>query len=264
MTYTKPENIRYVDMAIWIDTHAYTNDSNENLLYEYLYHLANMLAHKHSYFTTSEDYDQFALYTASKLFSRLKNSELPPIKSILNYIKKIIYPYKVDYDAEFRKDGNADIQIIYTGDFNLGSYLIDEANIFERINFTSSLSSIDRVVYAHLSKIPVRKNSSEWVNIYISCMLTLLNSITLSKYNLKKCEHIKKDKSHTIDHIYTTLRHAKPILFHLDKKYENYIYILVNEIRRAISKELSGTTDYYISPDSTIKGLLMENFYFEE
>ena len=40
MIYKKP-NVRYTDMAIWVDEHAYKDDCDENLMFEYIFHLIN-------------------------------------------------------------------------------------------------------------------------------------------------------------------------------------------------------------------------------
>ena len=90
-------------MAIWIDHHMHDQDVDQEMLYEYLYHLAYMLAHERGFYSSLETYDEFALYSASKLFLRVTDprqytGKLQYIKSILNYLKAVIYPYKIDFD----------------------------------------------------------------------------------------------------------------------------------------------------------------------
>ena len=48
MLYRKPENLKFVDMCIWIDNNAYRQDLSEQeqeQLYEYIYHVTKMLAY---------------------------------------------------------------------------------------------------------------------------------------------------------------------------------------------------------------------------
>ena len=71
LTYTKPPSISYTDMAIWIDNNIYKTSFDEQMCYEYLYHLANMLAAQYRYFDDNQTYDEFSLYAASKLYLRL-------------------------------------------------------------------------------------------------------------------------------------------------------------------------------------------------
>lgn len=106
MTYKKPADVTYTDMCIYVDENVYRDDLTEieqEQIYIYIYHICYMLACKGKYFKTFEDYDNFALYTAAKLYARLidaRQFEDPPklnkIKSILNYAKNTLYGMKVD------------------------------------------------------------------------------------------------------------------------------------------------------------------------
>lgn len=266
MTYDKPEDVTFTQMAIWIDEHVYTDDIDEGLLYEYLYHLSNMLAGQAAYFKTALEYDHFGLYCASRLFQRLMNPKqfelnesnqpkMNQIKSILNYIKKVIYPYKVDFELEFKLE-NKNLDVLNVGTFDLGSHMIESSSLFDRIEFSLALDSVSQIVKSHLKKIPRRKNSSEWDNIYLSCMLTLIDSITLSRGMLKKYNSLKMNKDSYLDSAYKELRYQDPILYHLPESMSNYIRVLVNELRHVIAAELSWKVDCYIPADATMKSLI--------
>lgn len=274
MTYTKPSDVTYTQMAIWIDEHVYTDDVDESLLYEYLYHLSNMLAGQASYFSTALEYDHFSLYSASRLFQRLYNpkqfeldeNNLPrmkQIKSILNYIKKVIYPYKVDFEMEFKiEDKNMDV--IQIGSFDLGSHMIECASLFDRLEFSVSIESVASIVRSHLRKIPKRKNSAEWSNIYLSCMLTLLDSITLTRTMMSKYDSLKLKKDEYLDSVYEELRYQEPILYHLPDSMSNYIRVLVNELRHVLASELSWKTECYIPADASMKSLICTSLDLED
>lgn len=274
MTYNKPGGITYTDMAIWVDEHAYKSDRNDELLYQYLYHLVLMLANQSAYYTTAEEYDQFALFSATRLFLRLTNSKqfevnesgtpkMKPIKSILNYIKKILYPYKVDFELEFNIE-NKELDVISTGGFDLGTHIQENSSLFDQLSFSFTVDGVASIVRAHLKKIPYKQRSAEWMNIYISCMLTLLDSITLSNYQIKEFKKLKTPKSEMLERLYTELRYNDPILFHLDKSMSNYIKILVNELRHVIAAELSWKEHYYITPNTTMKNLICTNLDLED
>lgn len=273
MTYTKPLDVTYTQMAIWIDEHVYTKNVDESLLYEYLYHLSNMLAGQASYFSTALEYDHFALYSASRLFQRLYNPKqfelddnqqpkMKQIKSILNYIKKVIYPYKVDFEMEFSIE-NKNMDVIQVGSFDLGSHMIESASLFDRLEFSVSIDSIASIVRSHLKKIPKRKNSSEWTNIYLSCMLTLLDSITLTRAMLSKYDALKLKKEEYLDSVYEELRYQKPTLYHLPDSMSNYIRVLVNELRHVLASELSWKSDCYIPADASMKSLICTSLELE-
>lgn len=267
MTYTKPEDITYTQIAIWIDENVYKPDCDQIQLYEYLYHLSNMLAHELSFFSNSTDYDEFALYSATRLFQRLTNKKqfeidsvdttprLPQIKSILNYIKKVISPYKIDFELQFKLE-NKNLDVISTSYFDLGSYICDNASLFDQIEFSMTLGSISDIVKAHLKKIPRKQHDAEWVNIYISCMLTLLDSITLSKSMQEKISNSIRTTDKVLDNMYVELRNNDAILFHLPDSMSNYIKVLVSELRNVIASELSWKSGVHISTDVTMKNLM--------
>lgn len=267
MTYEYPQDITYTEMAIWIDEHAYQDNLDETILYEYLYHLSHMLAGQHSLFRTAQEYDQFSLYSASRVFQRLMNvkqyeydesnkPKMKQIKSILNYLKKVIYPYKIDFEIEINSS-DKDVDVIPTGIFNLGSHMIESASLFDKLEFSIALDSIAQIVKSHLSKIPCRKNSSEWDNIYLSCMLTLLDSVTLSNRTLENYENSKRVNVDVfLDQSYLELRYQKPILYHLPDSMSNYIRVLVNELRHVIAAEVSWKSNCYIPSDATMKSMI--------
>ena len=256
-------------MAIWIDNNAYTEKCSDALMYEYLYHLSNMLAHEGKYFNRAHYYDDFALYSASKLFLRLRNkkqyldegdtNKLPQIKSILNYMKKVMYPMKVDFEQENYCQSDEENGTIYVSSFDLSEYISDEANIFNKMEFSYTLSSISLIVKSHLQKIPYRKDSAEWLNIYVSCMLTLLSSCTLSNFNKQRVAKITRGKEQIVDRLYTELRYGDPILYHLDASMSNYIKILVNELRKVIASQLSFELHIPTSVENTTKNIILSS-----
>ena len=109
--------------------------------------------------------------------------------------------------------------------------------------------NVTDVIFKHLRRIPVKRHSSEWTNIYISCLFTL-------KSHIEDAAVIAKDqKLHDpkqIDELVRSLKLKKPILFHLDESKFNYVQTLVNEIIHALSVELS----YSIASKVTVSACL--------
>ena len=75
MQYTKPANLTYTDLCIYFDNNIYKKDRNDFLLFEYLYHIVLMLASKARYFRDFEDYDEFAIFGATRVYLRYPNIE---------------------------------------------------------------------------------------------------------------------------------------------------------------------------------------------
>ena len=274
MTYSKPAGVSYTQMAIYIDQNIYSDKKDEEKLYTYLYHLAIMLATQGAYFSCAEEYDQFGLFSATRLYLRYTNQKqfetnedgspkMKKIKSCLNYIKRVIYPYKVDFDMEFNIE-NKDVDVIQLGGFDLGEHMIEQTSLFDSMSYSFTLGEISSIVRAHLKKIPYKTRSAEWMNIYMSCMLTLLNSMTLSNHQLKEFRKLKLPKYETLERLYTQLRYEDPILFHLDPSMSTYIRVLVAELRHVIAAELSWKGDFYISAEESMKNLICNSMELED
>ena len=89
--------MRYVDLAIYIDNNIYEEDCDKEKIFEYMYVLAYMLASKARYFNNSEDYDGFATFLAYSTYQRMFDTDKARIKSVLNYMKSIMYFRKISY-----------------------------------------------------------------------------------------------------------------------------------------------------------------------
>ena len=263
MTYVKPHTLKYTDIAIWIDTHAYLEDCDENKLYEYLYHLVIMLAKKFNYFNKQSYYDDFGLYAASKLFMRLKHkrqfddheNKLPQIKSILNYIKTVIYPYKVDFMQEFFDQSIDSMEEILAETVDLSTIISRQVDIFDSIDFNVSLENIHLILRSFIKSLPKAKNSNELENIYLSCLLTLLNQINY-------CKNIKIDPETSIEElteIYAKSKKVEPILYHLPPSMRDYIIVLVRKVKHLISHELSIESMYNVSVESVFKSFMVSD-----
>ncbi len=261
MTFYKPPKLTYTELCIWIDNNMYNEDCDEAKLYEYIYHIVYMLARKNSYFSAAHYYDEFALSSASRLFIRIKDTRLTKLKSILNYIKTVIYPYKVDFEKEVYVENPEDSTFIYTDSYCLGTNLLDEIDLFDKLDFKYTLDSISVIIKNYLNKIPHKKNSSEWINIYTSCLLTFLSSLNVET-------SIKLDKQDITDKelhsLYLASEKQEPILYHLDKSYSNYIKILVNELKGLIAKDLSIEQHSQISSETALKSIIIASMDSED
>ena len=100
-----------------------------------------------------------------------------------------------------------------------------------------------------------------WNNIYTSCLLSLLNSLTvrrdiLAKFNKHKNTLIQPEY---ISKIYQRERKNSTILFHLDNSMRDYITVLVNSLRKVIAKDLSESLYQPVQSQACMKELLMQS-----
>lgn len=272
MIYEKPRDVRYVDMAIWVDANAYNEGCNQETLYEYLFHLARMISRKRRLFEKSTEFDDFAVYAASRYFFRLMDKRqfeidengdprMPRIKSILNYIKKTIYPVKVDFLDEMRKSAKVE-ENSEESELALHNILQESINGINVAEFDIYLNDIAKTVREYFNKIPKKIKSAEWQNIYISCLLSFINSITLRKGFVKNVSHFINEsrlKPETLEKMYRVERDDGVILFHLPESMEGYITVLVNGMRKAIAEDLSSILHENIGTDTMSKDLLIQS-----
>lgn len=272
MIFKKPPNMRYTQLAMFVDAHIRDKDEKtQQLCFEYIWHLFYILAVKGKMFNSGRDYDEYALYAATQLYLRYKKEDsekganLKPIKSCLNYIKRILYPLKVNYQkANFEQvfqegslQGNAPTQILddkISDIRNLNSSLVSvECNYY--------LSSIHSSIRGILEKTPYRNNKVILHNLYISCLLTFLKSITLSKRSLARLEDRKAKKlslEGVLDGLYAReSREDNIVLYHLDPSMHNYVAFLFNKIKKEVVKDLNYIIGSYEPSESVIKDLLM-------
>ena len=253
MTFVKPTDITYTDMCIYIDSNIYNESFDINKVYEYLYHIIFMLAKQAQLFSKHKYYDSFAIFGASRVYFRLTNKKqfetkpdgtpkMEKIKSVLNYIKNILYPLKVDFEQEEYAQ-----TIVVTDSTELNQYTYNQllTQAVDKLTFSDfgmTLNDITKTCEQFLSTVPYSRDSSMWYNIYASVLLTFLSYVTLSNKHHRRIEHLEsttrlKDKH--IDDFFTAARKSEPILFHLPKSIGPYITVLARQLQTIVAKDLS-------------------------
>lgn len=269
MFFEKPD-VRYVDMCIYIDTHIYTGDYSEELVYQYLFHIILMLTLKRNYFNNKYDREDFSLFAASHYYMRLtderqfgSNPSLETIKSILNYVAKTLFAIRQKYCAQYVFDREMPAGDTIEIDSNaFSNYTQHKLDPVDKLDFDSCLGVTSDLIKKYLKDIPYPQHTVEWTNIYISCMLSFLNSITLRNKDIKRIENFKRPNSfndNLLTKLYLNERYSSTILYHLDDSMYNYITVLTNKIRHRLSKELSQSLHSYTPTHITMKNLLMSN-----
>lgn len=274
MMFKKPKNLKYTDMAIYIDNHIYTDDCDEQKVYEYLYHLTSMLAFKAKYFDTYKKYEEFGMFAARYYFMRLKNpkqyiwddkknaTKLWKINSILNYIKKSIYGVKVTFEqenyAQYSTENYVDNYTI-SNYCNLSRQLVETCDKFNRIDFFAYIDDIDDEIKDVIKDIPYKNQKALWNNIYLSCLLTLNNMSTLSNKKKKELNALKQCDDvyyNALNREYDQNMKEQVILYHLNKDMSDYISLLCNKIKKKIANELSSILNTYLSVDFVLSSIM--------
>lgn len=256
MTFKKPDGMKYTDLCKYIDKNAYSKDCNDEILYEYIWIVCNGLIRRQCYFTDISDYEQYTFNLANIVYNRIKNKKqfekkdngepkLKKIKSVLNYIKKIIHGYEIRY-LQSKKPLSK--EIIDDQDFKLESTaigdLLDESTKRQaKIEFSLYLDDICKTIKAYLRKTPYN-NTPDFINVYTSCLLSFLNIVTLKNSSIDFLS--KRDncirQTITDDVIEATYKKELDdfvILYKLDKSMRQYIRVLTLKIRDLVGEDLA-------------------------
>lgn len=275
MLFIKP-NMKYTDMCIYVDSVVKKDNPTEqeiNTCFEYIYHIGFMLAHKHKYFNKNYYYEEFALFLATEVMNRLffnpklkeldENGEpkLTKIKSVLNYMKAIIYGRKIifeqtNYSQQVSKQENySNFSYTYNEDLYKS---VKESSI--TLYFNSLSGTIKQIVYKNNF---YKNNKLLMKNIYISCLLTVLNGLTFTQGDIDKLHNTYSSidsKYRLLGRLYSHNKDTALILYHLDKKYKDYIKVLVNKIYNQIKEDLAeiSTQSFTLSDDIITNMLFLE------
>lgn len=274
MTYKKPANITYVGMCKYFDDNIYKSDRDDTLLFQYLYHICYMLACKTIRFQTFEYYDDFALYASTRLYLKypmVTNGEIvvdedKKIKSILNYTRATLYPLKVDYQREtFAQVYSYDNEIDSTSLTDSIKNSIQKEYSDELQEYvTDALKALPKIIKRKINETLYKNDVLISKRLYISCVLSLINGMTLS--NSKKQKILKKsDINERESLIIKSLQRERInsiILWHLDETMRDYVQILVNKIRKELEKDITQTRNQLNLSDVELESIMMSAFDF--
>lgn len=267
MLYRKPNNLKYTTMAMYIDENIYKPHHDEETIYKYLYFLAVMLSHKENLFNFEDEYEEFAIYYASQLYLRLTNKKqfeyndegepkLKRIKSILNYMKSTIRQRATEFDkyeyACSPKQPTDDV----IANYSFRQLVSESTDRLNRVEFQSCLGDIITGIKSYLSHIPYSENSVIYYNIYLSCLLSFLNTVVLDNKSLRRLRNSSSISPDQLEALYKKQNKDFVILFHLPEEMRGYIQTLTNGVKHYLAQDLSWHGRDYISSHSNMLSLL--------
>jgi hypothetical protein len=275
MLYRKPENLKYTSMAIYIDENVYDPSHDPETIYQYLYFLSLMLSRKQNLFNIEEEYEEFAISYASQLYLRLTNKQqfeynsdgeprMKRIKSILNYMKKTIRQRAIDFDTYEYFYVPSSLEDEKVTNYSFRQMVSSSTDLLERVEFGACLSDILKDAQKYLSHIPYPKGTVMYENIYLSCILSFLNSITLSPALQYRIENTTSVTPEQLERIYRKQNKKSVILFHLPEEMRGYIQALTTGMKHHIAKDLSWQGNQEISCHSNMLSLLASNINTSE
>ena len=137
--------------------------------------------------------------------------------------------------------------------------IVDELDLVDTEVY---LGEVIRTIRAFLNQIPRKRKSPEWMNIYLSCVLTFLNMITLCRENKEKLSALKMliyTKPQLIDKMYRQERENAVILYHLPPEYHDYILVLINRLKRIIARDMSTKARSYANGTDVARKMMLSS-----
>ena len=257
--FEKTDDLTTTQMCIYIDKNMYSENRNDELIFKYLYQIVKSIAMHRRAFSSKTDYEEFSLMCASELYMRIdsKGPKATPIKSILNYIKAMFYIYKKNYMDSMSWSVDDKHVVSLSGEnsdviYNLfdNTYMIEtEAALY--------MDHISRVIKSNIN-LPYKSDTKIWKSIYLSCLLSILNSLTLSKYH----EKLVKDNDFNVNllsTIYKRENESSIILYHLPDSYYSYIKIKCNTLKQLIASDLDAILNSNTSGDLMMQTIIANN-----
>lgn len=269
MLYKKPNNLKYTTMAIYIDENVYKPDHDEETIYKYLYFLSVMLSHKENLFNIEDEYEEFSIYYASQLYQRLTNKKqfeydssgepkLKHVKSILNYMKSTIRQRATEFDKYEYSCTSQPVNDYSVTNYSFREIISESTDLLNKVEFESCLGDIISGIRAYISHIPYKKDTVIYHNIYLSCLLSFLNSVVLDRNSMKKVQSSSSISPSQLEKLYRKQSEDFVILFHLPQEMKGYIQALTIGVKHFLAKDLSWNSRDYISSHSNMLSLLAD------
>lgn len=261
--FIKPTNVRYVDMCIWIDENFYKEDCDYNKAYTYMWLIAYMLAAKQKYFKTQTDYEEFASMLAYSTYQRMMNKDKSKIKSVLNYMKSVLYFRKCAFDVQKQQkivDPKFDDwdYVGYIEECKSSYEISNRDRLFEGV--VETLEAVPSMIKRNIPRV-FKGDKVEYRNIYISCLLSMINRVTLpSTYEDKLTTKLENSPAFDEVKYYKKYLDSDIILWHLPSSMEVVVMTIINKVNRHIVDEISQLSNDIKISEEEFNGIMSSGF----
>lgn len=129
------------------------------------------------------------------------------------------------------------------------------------LEFSSALHDVSSTIDGFMRRIPHKRYSLEWQYIYISVLLTIIDSMSLSKDDRRRVAKVQKRKDedqNLVNEIYRRSRNKPAVLYNLPESMSQYVTVLSRKIMREISKDLTDCLAYFTSSNDMIEDILIK------
>lgn len=279
-SFERPKNLKIVDMCIYVDTNfeafvKHPTQLEEDKLTKYIYWIVDSIAKKqHLFGKNYQYYDEFALFLTSEVFCIMRKKiqhkgeisrgrEVIPIKSVLNFIKAVMYPYKVQFEQSMYSC------VIWPDMVSDPDQLAENMREEVRQQYLNDLQEdlelfmeeLPNRIWQQFTKIcPYRRDPAMMKKIYMSVVLTLIENITLrTKVEEKSQSRLYKNDVKRLLNMYSK-NTTNVILWHLPEHMENYIRFLTYKVKKIISNVISERRSRFDLTDDVLDDVIRTGF----
>ena len=267
---TLTEKAMYIDRVMKEETH------DPAIVYKYLKDIIFVLSIKKRLFKNPEYYEDFSWDAAGSVYMRLirpieEGSRLKPIKSVLNYIKLILYGMSDKYAQQYFS------QVIDTNRMANGEAAkaaLNELIIYPALKSNRENSAIMLKNYVDsfpkILKEAIKNNkynTSKTIheNLYLSILLSFINNLTFTKLDDQRLQTTWNKDPNVNNTRYNTLKtqlinkllKQEAIKYNLDEEVSNYINLLFINTKEKVAKELRSYIDDERLSDDIMESLLL-------
>lgn len=259
MTYKKPKDVRYVDMCIYIDkavadydpvTNPFTIEQEENI-YIYMYHLYYNFACRERYFNKVDDYDEYALFCATKAWQRITNQDKPKLKSILNYVKKTKYGWKRKWQRE-------NYQVILSDKYTPGFDSVTFRENYQKTIKNSNKDLAIEQVIGDIDLIPIELksiiNDTPYCNDRLMCKHLYISVLMSYLYEIDEILQSKNINKYLYKYV------NKIKLWRLDPSMTGLVNVLLNKLKVRMASHVRVTLGRYELSDKEVDDIIIRNY----
>lgn len=279
-SFERPKGLKIVDMCIYVDNNfekfvQRPTQTEEDKLTKYIYWIIDSIAKKQRLFGNNyQYYDEFALFLTCEVFcimrKKIENKgqisrgkEVTPVKSVLNFVKAVIYPYKVQFEQSMYSC------VIWPDMVSDPDQLAENMRDEVRQQYLKDLQydlnllmeELPNKIWKHFTKnCPYRRDPAMMKRIYMSVILTLIENVTLrTKVEEKINSRLYKNDVKRLLGMYTK-NTTNVVLWHLPDHMANYIRFLTYKVKRIISDVIAERTNRFDLNDDVLNDVIKTGF----
>lgn len=268
MVYHKDRDKKYTDLCIEFDREFWKEERDDFKLFKSMYLVYYMIASKRKFFMSSNisEYDEYAMFAAFTIYKRFlkKLKKGTKVKSLLNYAKSTAsYLKKMYQDENYKQDSyqatKKDSMIVAQMQERLREIVQQDYYYDIQEQTENVINVLPKIIHKVVRNTPYKNDKLMMKNLELSCMFTLISQLTLSNKNVERLDK-KESKNNVIESssVYKYLNDERNdvVCWKISEDLSDYVRLLVNKIRKNLSKEIYAVKSSYELSDDVLDSVI--------